>query len=380
MRTAPHGAVWRRSLRWMVAGLLAGLVAVLALIGARLHDRLQPLAPAPRPPLAVETRILQPQTFVRSVHATGTVEAERQVVLSAQLTATVAALPLREGAPVAQGTVLVRLDASEQREEVARLEAAVDRVQADLTFWTEQLAADRRLLESRTISRRAFDETQRRVAALSAGLREARQALQRARVRLDYTVVRAPFDGYVQRVHVLPGELVQPGSPMVEVVAAEPLKVVASVSEVDLAGLQQGQPVQVRIPAATGMWTATVDRIHPGLERGTRSATLEAFLPQGIRGARPGMAAAVDIILAREERALVVPRQAVRSRDGEQGVYLLRDGLARWRAIEPGAAQDGRVQIRSGLAPGDELIVTPHPQLVDRRPVTARNHWRRAGR
>jgi len=368
-------AVSPRSLRWTAAVLLLGLVAVVTLVGARLHDRMQPLPVEPPPPLAVQTLFLQPQPFVRSVRATGTVEAERQVVLSAQLAATVVAVPLREGARVERGDVLVQLDEAEQREEVARLAAAVDRVEADLTFWQEQLAADRRLLKSQTISRRAFDETQRQVSALTAALREARQALQSARIRLEYSVVQAPFDGYVQRVHVLPGELVQPGTAMLEVLAAEPLKVVVPVAEVDLPGLQPGQPAQARIPAVDGTWTVQVDRIYPGLERGTRSATLEVFLPSDLPSVRPGMAATVDIVLARDEQALVVPRQAVRARGGETGVYVLADGVAQWRSVRTGAAQDGRVQILSGLQANDEVIVTPHPQLADERPVVARNDW-----
>lgn len=370
--------VSRRSVRWVAAVLIAGLVAVVALVGAQLHARLQPVDASPVPLLAVQTQILQPQIFIHSIHATGTVEAERRVALSAQLAATVTQVPLREGAQVAEGAVLVRLDDAEQREEAARLAAAADRVEADLSFWQEQLAADRRLLESKTISRRAFDETRRQVAALEAALREARQALQSARIRLQYAIVRAPFDGFVQRVHVLPGELVQPGTPMLEVLAAEPLKVVVPVAESDLNRLQPDQTAQVQIPAVEGVWAAKVDRIYPGLEAGTRSATLELFLPSGLGAVRPGMAADVDLVLTREENALVVPRQAVRERQGKTGMYVLHEGEAQWRAVQTGAAQDGRVQILAGLQAGDEVIVTPHPQLADARPVVARNDWRGA--
>lgn len=370
--------VSRRSVRWVAAVLIVGLVAVVALVGARLHARLEPVDASPVSPLAVQTRVLQPQTFVHSIHVSGSVEAERRVALSAQLAATVTEVPLREGAQVAEGAVLVRLDDAEQREEVARLAAAADRVEADLTFWQEQLATDRRLLESKTISRRAFDETRRQVASLEAAQHEARQALQSARIRLQYAVVCAPFDGFVQRVHVLPGELVQPGTPMLEVLAAEPLKVVVPVAESDLNQLQPDQTAQVQIPAVDGAWAAKVDRIYPGLEAGTRSATLELFLPRGLGAVRPGMAADVDLVLTREENALVVPRQAVRERQGKTGAYVLHEGEAQWRAVQTGAAQDGRVQILAGLQGGDEVIVTPHPQLADARPVVARNDWRGA--
>lgn len=364
--------------RLTVAGLLAVLLAVTALVGARLHERLQPVAPPPTRPLAVETQRLEPQRFVNFLHVTGTLEAERRVVLSAQLAARVEEVPLREGARIARGDILVRLDESEQHQEVAQLEAAVDRVAADLAFWREQLQVDRRLLKSQTISRRAFDETQRQVTSLSAALRETRQSLQSARIRLEFAVVRAPFDGYVQTVHVLPGEFVQPGAAMVEVLAAEPLKAVVSVAEVDLQHLRLGQTARIRVPAVGEESSASVDRIYPGLERGTRSATVELFLSGGLATVRPGMAVAVGIELSRTENALVVPRQAVRERAGDPGVYVLDAGVARWRPVRTGAAQGDRVVVLSGLQAGDELIATPHPQLADARQVVARNQWRSA--
>lgn len=367
-----------RTLRLTAAGLVFGLVAVAGLVGARLYERLQPVPAEPVLPLAVETQVIQPSPFVHSIHTTGTVEAEHRVTISAQLAAPVLAVPFREGSRVTQGDILVQLDDAEPRREVARLEAASDRVATDLAFWRNQLEADRRLLASKSISRRAFDETERQVASLQATLRETQQALQQARIQLGYAVLRAPYDCYIQTVRVLPGDLVQFGTPMLELLAVAPLKIVASLPEADLVEVHQKQTVRAHIPAVGRTWTVALDRIYPRLERGTRSATIEIFLPTGSESVRPGMAADVDIIRSQTEDDLVIPHQALRDLHGETGVFVLVDGEARWRKVRVGAAQNGLAQILDGLRQGDELIVTPHPQLADARPVVARNDWRRS--
>jgi RND family efflux transporter MFP subunit len=357
-------------------GLLIVLLLVAVLVGVRLYTRLQPVAVSPVPPLVVETRTLAPQSFVQRLHTTGTLEAEHRVVLSAQLAARIDDLPWREGARVEQGDILVQLDESEARQEVARLQATADRVTADLGFWRQQLETDRRLLKTDSISRRSFDETQRQVSTLEAALRETRQSLQSARIRLEYARVRAPFDAYVQTVYRLPGEFVQPGTALLEIIAADPLKAVVSVAEGDVSALQRGGRAQIRVPAAGMSWPGKVDRIYPALERVTRSATVELFLPPGLAAVRPGMAVTVDFELSRSDQAIVIPRQALRERAGESGAFVLADGMASWRSVLPGPAQDDGLRILAGLNAGDELIITPHPQLADRRPVTARNDWR----
>ncbi|HSH30030.1 MAG TPA: efflux RND transporter periplasmic adaptor subunit, partial [Thiohalobacter sp.] len=308
-----------------MAGLLGGLTVIVVLVGMRVYDRLQPLPPPVSRPLAVETHRLDPQPFIQSLRATGTLEAERRVVLSAQLAARVESVPWREGARVAEGEVLVQLDESEPRQEVARLEAALDRVRTDLAFWRKQLESDRQLLDSQSISRRAFDETRRQVDSLEAALRETRESLQSARIRLDYATVRAPFTGYIQTVRVLPGETVQPGMALLEVLAARPLKAIVPVPETDLPKLREGQGARLRVPVVNESWPARIDRLYPGLERDTRSATLELFLPADTAGVRPGMAVEASIEIARREDVLVIPQQALRQRQGGAGVFVLAE-------------------------------------------------------
>ncbi len=346
--------------------LLGGLLSVVAVVaGLRLQERMQPPPMQVRPPLAVKSIILEPRTFVLTRRYTGSIEAEQRVVLSAQLTASVTAVPHREGVQVRAGDLLVRLDQSEQAQEIQRLNAAGERIKADLAFWRGQRARDETLFRDRVIPERAVEETRRTVAGLVASLRENQHALETAYTRRGYAEVRAPFDGVVQKVHVLPGELAVPGKPLLEVVAAEPLKAVVPVPQTDLADLHPGLAAHITVSAAEGAWEGRVDRVYPALDKATRSATLEMFLPKGLPALRPGMVATVDVRLVRREGVLTVPRQAVQERGEASGVFVVEEDRARWRTVTVGPAQGGVVLIEQGLQPGERVIVTPDPGLTD---------------
>lgn len=357
---------------------LAAVVSTLATVMVfRLQARLQTPPTVRQPPLAVETVRVAPAPFHRLRHYTGTVVARRRVVLSSQLTATVTEVPFREGARVQEGDLLVALDDREWRQECARLEAALAGTDTDLRFWREQLRADQRLYRKGTLSERAFRETQRRVHSLEAARRETGQGLAKAKTRLGYTRLLAAFDGVVQDVHALPGELAAAGRPLLELVADAPLKAVLSVPERDFADLGEGLAAEVRASGVKQLWQGRVDRLYPAVDERTRSGAVEVFLPDAAVGKlRPGMSVAADVVIESDKAALTVPEQAVVSRD-KAGVFVLQDHTARWRSVKTGAVQDGRVRVSAGLKVGDRVIVTPYPTLADGRTVVARDRGRK---
>jgi len=124
------------------------------------------------------------------------------------------------------------------------------------------------------------------------------------------------------------------------------------------------------VPAAGRRLACRVDRIYPALDPATRNGSFEARLPDA-RRLRPGMAVEAEVTLAREAKAVAVPHQAVQRRNGGTGVFVAEAGVARWRPVETGEVQDGRVRVLSGLEPGDRVIVTPDPRLRDGTPIAS---------
>jgi RND family efflux transporter MFP subunit len=353
----------RRGLSALLLLALVGMVLVFAIV--RVYERLQPTLPLPVPPLAVETVRLEPAPFRLVRHYTGTVTAIKRVQLSAQVNARVLLVHHHEGETVAQGDVLITLDATELEDEVKRLEASGQRIRADLAFWQRQLERDLRLLKQKLIAPKQRDESRRMVRTLTASLQENRHTLAVARTRLGYATIRAPFAGRIQQLLAEAGELAAPGKPMLELVAPWSLKAVVTVPQKDMARLAVGVPVTLSLPVLGYSWQTVVNRIYPAVDAITRNATFEALVPESLAGPLPGMAIEAAVTVQREEGVLAIPHQALLRRKDGVGVFVVQADKARWRRVETGAAQEGLVWVRKGLEAGDEVIVTPDPRLVE---------------
>ncbi|MEA3278627.1 MAG: efflux RND transporter periplasmic adaptor subunit [Pseudomonadota bacterium] len=364
-RATKSGKGGRRRLLALTVLILL-LIAVAVAAAVRVRERLQPVPVPPGPPLAVETLELQPRPFTVSRRYTGVLEARRRALISARVTAQVLEVPHREGEPAAEGDLLVRLDAIELRQELERLQAAERRIEAELSYWRGQLHRDEQLLAKGTVAERSRDESARQVQMLEASLKENRAGQAIAHTRIGYAEIHAPFAGTVQAVQLEPGELATPGKPLLELVADDDLKAVVPMPQSDVPLVRVGLPASLRLPGGRSA-SAPVARLYPAMDPGTHTATLEIAVPAGLVGAKPGMEVDAEVLLEETAASLVVPRQALRERKGQTGVFLAEGDSARWRSVVAGAGGARELRISEGLKPGDRLILTPDPRLEDGR-------------
>jgi membrane fusion protein, multidrug efflux system len=356
--------------RLIVALVILLLAVWVAFAGAeRLSTRFDPHPARTVPPPAVETRAVVPETVVLERVYRGTVEAERRASISSRVAAQVLEVPHREGAIVRRGEILARLDDEELKRETERLTAVGDRLAGELATARRERGRQEDLHPRGMTPERSLDDARQRVDTLEAQVRENEAALGVLRRRLSYAEERAPFDGVVQRVHAHEGEFAATGQPLVELVALDGLKAVVQVPQVDAPFLRPGLPVRLEIQALAQSWQAEVDRVHPALDAGSRSATVAAFFPEGTAGVRPGMAVLAHVELARLEQAVRLPAHAVHGHGADRWVYVLEEGVARHRPVQVGTARSGDSLITRGLAAGEHVIVTPDPRIGDGVPV-----------
>jgi RND family efflux transporter MFP subunit len=371
MNTGERGAGLSRAQRLaatVAIGLLLGLVALAA--AQRWQEKLHPEPARAKPPPAVEVIELWPAPFGLARAYRGTVEADSRAVVSARLTARLVTVHHREGAAVDAGEPLLVLDDAELRRETERLRAVAERLTGELEIATRQLERDRELHARKLIPDRALDESLQRARTLEAQQRENSAALRLTETRLGYTVERAPFDGIVQRNFVHEGELAALGQPLIELVSAAALKAVVAVPQADAALIGPGQEVQLEVPALHQSWPATVDRIYPALDQATRTATFAAFFPSSA-AVRPGMAVTARVEFEGRPDAITLPAHAVHRDTAGAWVWLLEDGRARRRDVQPGPSRQGRTLIEDGLSAGERVIVTADRRLDDGTPVSA---------
>ena len=323
----------------------------------------------------------------------GTVKARFRARLYPEAGGRVVELPYREGARVAQGSVLLRVDAALQ---AAQLELAAEDIRAAAARADEACraaeAAESELLRYTSLRQDGIASDQM-VDGLSsdrdrsyAGCRAARATLGQARARerlgrveLAHTELRAPFGGVVAEVNTEVGEWLAPAlpsvavSPAIELLDPASLYVVAPIDEMDAERVRVGQEVRIGLDSRRGEhFRGRLVRVAPyvaDLVEQNRTVEVEAEFedPASAIDLLPGTSADLEVVLSRRDDALRIPAEAV----GPGGtVLVLADGRLQERAVKTGLQNWKAVEVTEGLEPG-ELVVTSRDSVAVRAGAAA---------
>jgi membrane fusion protein (multidrug efflux system) len=300
--------------------------------------------PSEMPPMPVKVAPVTRTTLNVEVTAVGTLRADETVMIRPEIAGRVATLHFKEGQTVNAGDSLVTLDQDEYKAQLAgsTAEAGMD----DISFKRLQ-----DLQRKNLTSQQNLDEAK---AKLDAS--RARQSLDQ--VRLDKTVIHAPFAGTVGLRLVSPGAYVKPGDDIANLESLGSMKLDFRVPETYLARLGVGQTLTARVDAYPDQnFEGAIYAIDPALDPETRTVLLRARLPNKGNKLRPGLFARVNLILERRENALVAPEQAIVPLGQTPFVYRVVDGKAVVTPVKLGLRRPGQVEILDGLSVGD-LVVT----------------------
>lgn len=298
-------------------------------------------------PAKVTTAPVERGPAAELVYATGFVEAEHPVTVSSRVTAPVVAVLVDEGDRIGRGQPLVRLDDSEQR-------ALLAQARADARG---KSLAERRvgtLYSQGWVTRAARDE------AVAAG-QASRAAVSALEARLDQLTVRAGISGVVLKREVEPGDLATPGKELFELGDPASARVTATVDERDIARVRVGQVALLSTDALPGrVIRGRVTEITPGGDPGQRSFRVRIGL-ESAADLPFGLTLEVNIVTRERDKALLVPAGAV---TGDH-VWQVLGGRVKRRAVRIGIRGTEKVEIVSGLAAGDRVVVNPPEGLED---------------
>lgn len=347
------------SRQWRRFGFAAAAIGALALMGglAGLKTVSQALSNAPGPggdakrgnggAPVVEAGRVSVAAFADEVQALGTAQAVESVVITAKVTDTIRALRFDSGQEVARGQVLVELDSVEQQADLneARAQAQADgREQARIGELFAQGFATKASLEA---AQAAAGRSIARVEALSA--------------RINDRTLRAPIAGVLGLRNASVGQLVQPGTPIVTLDDVRQIKLDFEVPEAHLAQMKRGITLQAETAAyPQRVFVGRVDQIDSRVDARTRAVRARAVLDNSDGALKPGMLLTVRL-QTNAVQALAVPETAVLERADGSLVYRLKqqgeDWLAELVPVRTGRRAGGRVEVLSGLAAGDFIIL-----------------------
>jgi RND family efflux transporter MFP subunit len=278
--------------------------------------------------------------------------------LSAEVSATVVAIPVEVGQVVPRGAPLVRLDSRDFELAAERAGAALKSAQARLDLAESQLRRGQELQARNFISQEALHQRETEVEVLRAEVTLQRAQLDTARRNLAKTTLRSPYRAVVRERLAHEGELAAPGTPLLALVDLSRVEVAARVQVKDVAALQGAKNVD--FVALGGRFPLKLLRISPAIDPDARN--VEARLAFAGEGAQPG---ASGRIAWRDPRPHLPPELVAR-RDGRLGVFVLENGRARFVPLPQ--AQEGR-PAPAELPPGARIAVEGRHLLSDGQPL-----------
>lgn len=360
--------------------------------------------------LTVSVADVAERPIARFIRVTGTLTAQEQAEVAAETSGRIVATPVERGSRVGGGGELVRIAAIDTEAQVAEAEANAAQIEAGLGMsggkaFSKDAVPDvmntksaydlaqadyerlRTLLDQKVISRAEFDrafanvestrqkyEMARNTASQQfQALMAARARVARARKALADTTVKAPFDGLVAERLVSTGDFVTPGTRVAVVVRVDPLRVELTVPEQFVSVVGVGRPVSLQVDAYPGRtFTGQVRYVSPALSASTRALVVEAVVANPAGELKPGFFATARIEQAAATPALLVPARAVQSISGTQRVFVAKGDRAEERIVTTGQTVDDLIEIVSGLAKGEPVILEHPDALVDGALITTR--------
>lgn len=312
----------------------------------------------------------------------GVIEAVRRADLSAQTAGRVERVAFDVNDRVAAGAVLLRLSSVEQDAGANTAQAQLRAAEAALVEAEQNFRRFSALSDSRYVSRAQFDQARAARDAALAARDAARAQLAQARQQAAYTVVRAPFDGVVARRDVEPGESVAPGQPLMAVYVPGDLRIEVAVPQTRAEAIRRDPRAEVRLPDGRRVAPAGVV-VFPAADVASHSVNVRVVLPALEPLPAPGTTAKVRFEAdaaadgAAAAASVRIPAVAVAQR-GELSAVYVRDGeRLLLRQLRLGARRGDAVEVVSGLAAGDVVVLDPvaaMQALVARRSTAGKRH------
>ena len=279
--------------------------------------------------------------FSHYVEITGSVLSKKNVNISAEVSGRVQEILAVEGRQVRKGDVLVIVDAESIESNIAEVEKQLEL--ANIIFEKQK-----RLWDQRIGTEIQFLEAKNRKEILEKNL--ASISLQK-----DKTTIRAPFDGTVEEVSIRLGELVQPGSPIINFIGESDLYIEGDVSERYVGVISRGDSVEIKFPSIDRQLKTTITAVGGVIDPNNRTFKIEAYLPRGEK-VKPNMISIITIKDYENKGAVTVPTNLILQDNEGEYVFIVENQTAQKAYIKRGQTFQGQTEVLEGLK-GDEVLV-----------------------
>lgn len=321
------------------------------------------------------------------VMANGTISPDIEVIVKSKAGGEIIEFPFNEGDLIKKGETVVKLDpetevarANQSEASMLMAKAKLDKARITLKDLEVKLARQKKLFEDGIISRQEFDDAGFSFARAGsdiniaeAELRQTREALKEARERLADTSIKAPFTGTILKKFVDRGQVISStlssaseGTQIFSMANLDNIYVNAQIDEVDISRISPGQEVLTSVDSLPGkVFAGKVERVAP---QGKVERTVTIFevivkvTDKDKALLRPGMNADVRILTELLKEKLLVPKDAVKTKDKKTGVYVLKAGKPEFVSVSTGQTDGVLTVVTDGIDEGAEVVTSGLPK------------------
>lgn len=294
--------------------------------------------------MSVQGMVLKPQRFDDNLSLSGTLEANEEIDIRSEISGIVESINFEEGAKVAKGQVLFRVNDLELR-------ARLSKVQTAQQLSSENQRRAKLLLEKQAISQEEFDIS-------NADFESSKAESQLIAAQLSKTTVRAPFSGTIGLRYISKGTYVTPATPIAKLVNTSQLKITFSIPEKYASQMKVGNTLTFTTSDSKESYTATIYAIEPQVDIATRTLKMRAVADNKEGKLYPGTFANVSLPLETVDDALMVPTESLIPIQNGKVIFVSENGKAKQVEVETGTRTDSMVRIISGIKAGDTILTS----------------------
>lgn len=310
---------------------------------------------APRP-VHVARAELRPME--RTLQVVGTLAARDEATVAAQVAGQIEKISVDLGDTVTNGQELVLIDTTSYEALVQQSAANLARATASAANAARNLKRIQDLQVEKIASASDLDQAVADAGRTQADVKAAEATDAIARLNLEHSRVRAPFDGGIAQRLVTVGNYVAVGDPILRLVKVDPLRLQLDVPERESIAVRPDQEVRVNVEGDTNTYAGRLARVAPAIRQADRMLQVEADVPNP-GTLRAGLFARAQIIVNKSEESLSVPNNALVTFAGLEKVVVFQDGKATEKNVGTGRRGADWVEITSGLKAGETVVLDP---------------------
>jgi membrane fusion protein (multidrug efflux system) len=276
--------------------------------------------------------------------SSGEIRASETVNISSEITGKLMSINFTDGATVSKGDLLLKLNDAELQ--ASKRKALVLLQVAEMK--------EKRLKQMREVNGVSKEEYE----LAFSNVELAKAEIQSIEAQLEKTEIRAPFSGRVGIRNISPGNIVSPGTSIVSLQQTDPLYLDFHLPEKYALLIKKGERIQFESNSSSQKHEARVFAVETSLNPDTRTLWVRATFKSQNKSLIPGEFVKVEVPLKEDEETILIPTESVISDMKGKKVFIVKNGLAVSRIIQPGLRTETKIQVLEGLLPGDSLIVS----------------------